>query len=84
MKLHKGSLYWPNTYQASCRNKPAQISDCYDAVIIGGGMSGALTALSLLDRRIQVAILDRRSFASGSTSANTGLPQYSNDNKLHE
>ena len=84
MNLHKGSLYWPTTYQASPRKKPVQIADCYDAVIVGGGMSGALTALSLLDRGFKVAIVDKRGFASGSTSANTGLLQYSNDIMLHE
>ncbi|MCG7345442.1 FAD-binding oxidoreductase [Sporosarcina sp. ACRSL] len=84
MELHKGSLYWPTTYKAPHRNKPAKIADCYDAVIVGGGMSGALTALSLLDRGYQIAILDKRRFASGSTSANTGLLQYSNDIMLHE
>ena len=84
MKLHKGSLYWPTTYQASPRKKPALVADCYDAVIIGGGMSGALTALSLLDRGLKVAIMDKKRVASGSTAANTGLLQYSNDIMLHE
>ena len=84
MKLHKGSLYSPTTYQASPRKKPALVADCYDAVIIGGGMSGALTALSLLDRGLKVAIMDKKRVASGSTAANTGLLQYSNDIMLHE
>ncbi|MFC5602548.1 NAD(P)/FAD-dependent oxidoreductase [Sporosarcina koreensis] len=84
MELHKGSLYWPTTYQAPHRKKPAQKEDCYDAVIVGGGMSGALTALSLLDRGLQIAVLEKRRFAAGSTSANTGLLQYSNDIMLHE
>lgn len=85
MDLHKGSLYWPTTYQASIRKKPIiKAEHHYDAVIVGGGMSGALTALSLLDRGLQIAVLDKRRFATGSTSANTGLLQYSNDIMLHE
>lgn len=84
MDLHKGSLYWPTTFQAPHRKKSTKKADCYDAVIVGGGMSGALTALTLLDRGLQIAILDKRRFASGSTSANTGLLQYSNDIMLHE
>lgn len=84
MDLHKGSLYWPTTYRAPHRKKPFKKADCYDAIIVGGGMSGALTALSLLDRGLQIAILDKRRFAAGSTSANTGLLQYSNDIMLHE
>lgn len=84
MNLHKGSLYWPTTYRAPLRKKPFKKADCYDAVIVGGGMSGALTALSLLDHGLQIAILDKRCFATGSTSANTGLLQYSNDIMLHE
>lgn len=84
MDLHKGSLYWPTTYQSTHRKKPFKKADCYDAVIVGAGMSGALTALSLLDRGLQIAIIDKRRFATGSTSANTGLLQYSNDIMLHE
>lgn len=84
MHLHKGSLYWPTTYPAIPREKPATKAECYDAIIVGGGMSGALTALSLLDRGLQIAVLDKRQFASGSTAANTGLLQYSNDIMLHE
>ncbi|MCM3745416.1 FAD-binding oxidoreductase [Sporosarcina luteola] len=84
MDLHNGSMYWPTTYRAPLRKKPFKKADCYDAVIVGGGMSGALTALSLVDRGLQIAILDKRRFATGSTSANTGLLQYSNDIMLHE
>ena len=58
--------------------------DLYDVVIVGAGMSGALTALALVEAGLSVAILDKRDMGSGSTSANTGLLQYSNDIMLHE
>ncbi|MGN7387424.1 NAD(P)/FAD-dependent oxidoreductase [Sporosarcina sp. SAFN-015] len=84
MDLHKGSLYWPTTYQSTHRKKQTKKEDCYDAVIVGGGISGALTALSLVERNLKIAVLDKRQLAAGSTSANTGLLQYSNDIMLHE
>lgn len=83
MNLHNGSLYWPTTTKPFT---PTFIEplDIYDVVIVGGGMSGSLTALSLAKAGLKVAVLDKRMMGTGSTSANTGLLQYSNDIMLHE
>ena len=53
-------------------------------LVVGSGMSGSLTALALVESGLKVAILDKRDMATGSSSANTGLLQYSNDIMLHE
>ncbi|MEK4701534.1 FAD-binding oxidoreductase [Solibacillus sp. FSL R7-0668] len=83
MELHNGMLYWPTTFVKPSHTNPA-IKGRYDVIIIGAGMSGLLTANALMNEGLSVAILERNEIASGSTSANTGLLQYSNDIMLHE
>ena len=55
-----------------------------DFVIIGGGISGALLAWSLVRKGATVTLVDRRHMAMGSTSASTALLQYDIDRTLHE
>ncbi|RHW39782.1 FAD-binding oxidoreductase [Lysinibacillus yapensis] len=85
MNLHNGSLYWPTTLSTPFKaKKPEKPKKRYDAIIIGGGMSGCLTAYRLLKDGLSVAILEKRKFGQGSTAANTGLLQYSNDIMLSD
>ncbi|QCR31664.1 FAD-binding oxidoreductase [Lysinibacillus sp. SGAir0095] len=85
MKLHNGTLYWPTTLSTKLNvETPKQPKKQYDAIVIGGGMSGCLTAYRLMKQGLTVAILDKRKFGQGSTAANTGLLQYSNDIMLSE
>ncbi|QTD42751.1 FAD-binding oxidoreductase [Sporosarcina sp. Te-1] len=84
MPIHAGQLYWPTTMNEASTIKNQLLEKTYDAVVIGGGMSGALTALSLITAGLTVAVVDKNDFAAGSTAANTGLLQYSNDIMLHE
>ncbi|MEK5528609.1 FAD-dependent oxidoreductase [Viridibacillus sp. FSL R5-0468] len=84
MHIHEGSLYWPTTVTKRFKVLPVEKSDCYDAIIVGGGMSGTLTAYTLAKAGLKVAIIDKRPFGTGSTAANTGLLQFSNDIMLHE
>lgn len=83
MHIHSGSLYWPSTYFTAPIKSYKRLEN-YDALIVGGGMSGALTAWALMNKGLKIAVLDKRQVATGSTSANTGLLQYSNDIMLHE
>ncbi len=55
-----------------------------DVVILGGGISGALTAYHLLEKGFSCVILDARSIGLGSTCASTSLLQYEIDTPLHE
>ncbi len=55
-----------------------------DFVIVGGGISGALLAWTLVGKGASVVLVDRRHMAMGSTSASTALLQYDIDRPLHE
>lgn len=55
-----------------------------DALVVGGGISGALMVHELSTRGIECVLVDRRHIAFGSTSASTGLLQYEIDKPLVE
>lgn len=81
--LHKGSLYWETTFQREGFAK-VERKELYDIAIIGGGMSGALTSYVLSNEGYSIALIEQEEVGGGSTSANTGLLQFSNDIMLHE
>lgn len=78
-ELHTGKLYWPGTlsstrdYPSLRQNKKTQVA------IIGGGMSGTMCSSVFIQSGLSVIMLERGQVAGGSTSANTGILQCSND-----
>lgn len=85
VNLHTGELYWTTTeYKEERKNDRKMQATKYDVIVIGGGMSGALSAYTLRKQGLSVALIDKDKIGHGSTSANTGLLQYSNDIMLHE
>lgn len=55
-----------------------------DAVIIGGGITGALVAVHLVEAGVKTLLIDKRDIGTGSTSASTALLQYEIDVPLRE
>lgn len=55
-----------------------------DVVIMGGGISGALTAYHLISKGISCIVVDARSIGLGSSCASTSLLQYEIDIPLHK
>lgn len=55
-----------------------------DVLIIGGGISGALTAYHMVNAGIDCVVVDSRSIGLGSTCASTSLLQYEIDIPLSE
>src|SRR5689334_12845681 len=53
-----------------------------DTVIMGGGISGALTAWHLCEEGIGSIVIDARTIGLGSTCASTSLLQYEIDTPL--
>jgi len=55
-----------------------------DAVVIGGGITGALAAFHLAEAGVKTLVIDKRDIGTGSTSASTALLQYEVDVPLRE
>ena len=55
-----------------------------EAVVIGGGITGALAAVHLVEAGVQTLLIDKRDIGTGSTSGSTALLQYEIDVPLRE
>jgi glycine/D-amino acid oxidase-like deaminating enzyme len=55
-----------------------------DVLVVGGGITGALTAWHLQEAGLSTVVVDRREVAWGSTAASTSLLQYEIDMPLVE
>lgn len=84
MDFHNGQLFWQSTLKEDLIFTPSDKHAVYDVVIVGAGISGALVALQLVKNGLKIAILDKGIPGQGSTLANTGLLQYSNDIMLFD
>ncbi|MCK6074474.1 NAD(P)/FAD-dependent oxidoreductase [Paenibacillus silvae] len=82
MDLVYGTPYWPSTYKSDAEYPSLDTDISCDCLIIGGGMGGALTSRLLAERGVDTVVIDKRKIAHGSSSANTGLLQYTNDKTL--
>jgi glycine/D-amino acid oxidase-like deaminating enzyme len=84
MELVAGYPYWliksglPYQYPKLLENKQC------DVVIIGGGISGALTAYYCTQAGIDCILVDGRTIGLGSTCASTSLLQYELDIPLYK
>lgn len=81
MDLSTGKTYWDKTFKGLQYPALEEDLEC-DVLIVGSGSSGAHCAYFLSDTDLSVALVDKRDISSGSTKANTGLLQFSNDKML--
>ncbi|WP_028548363.1 NAD(P)/FAD-dependent oxidoreductase [Paenibacillus sp. UNC451MF] len=82
MDLFTGKLLWPDTLP----NPPAYPAldddiEC-DVLIIGGGVAGALCSYYLTKQGVKTVLVEKRSIGAGTTAANSGILQCSNDKTL--
>lgn len=82
MELINGNTFWPNTFTSHFSYPALEGEISCDCLIIGGGMGGALSAKLLTERGVRTVVIDKREIGHGSSMANTGLLQYSNDKTL--
>lgn len=84
MDLVSSNAYW-RLQNGLIRTYPTLTQDIScEAVVVGGGISGALLLDKLTSAGIQTILVERYDLASGSTSGSTGLLQYEIDTELHD
>lgn len=84
MDLKEGGLLWVDTFPDAPAYPRLQEDLTCDVVVVGGGEGGANCAYQLSEYGVDTVMLERRRVGYGSTSANTGLIQYSNDAPMHQ
>ena len=84
MNLHTPHPYWllKNGFlrEYPALRHPLQV----DFLVMGGGITGALTAWYLAQAGVSVAVVDRRHIGMGSTCASTALLQYEIDVPMYQ
>lgn len=84
MDLKSGTPFWP-IKDGLLTTYPTLKDDLScDVAIVGGGISGALTAHHLAEAGVDTVVLEKRDIGYGSTSASTSLLQYEIDTHLYE
>lgn len=84
MDLTSAHPFWPLN-SGLIRSYPSLKADMEcEVVVLGAGITGALCAYHLAEAGLDVAVLDKRDVASGSTSASTAMLQYEIDTPLTE
>lgn len=78
-ELYTGNLYWPVTLSSTKEYPSLRQNKKTKVAVIGGGMSGVISSLGFVRNGLSTIMLERGCVAGGSTSANTGLLQLSND-----
>jgi glycine/D-amino acid oxidase-like deaminating enzyme len=80
--LHEGRSLWHDSTGRRVRTRPIIRDEACEIVIVGGGISGALTTLSLASDGHDVVVIDRRAPGEGSTIASTAMIQFEIDTPL--
>ncbi len=84
MDLRTGTPVWIGTAQNHLNLSPLAADLRCEAVVLGGGVTGALAAYALVRDGLSVVLLDRGTIGRGSTAASTGLLQYEVDTPLSD
>lgn len=84
MNLHTPHPYWLLKNGFLCEYPALRHPLQVDFLVMGGGITGALTAWYLALAGVSVAVVDRRHIGMGSTCASTALLQYEIDVPMHK
>lgn len=82
--LRIGTPFWVKTPNSTIKPSRKDKVQAFDAIIVGSGISGALTAEALTRQGKRVLIIDRRPPVRGSTPASTAMIQHEIDVPLSQ
>ena len=82
--LRGGLPLWLAGSGGRLRTRAKMGAETCDVAIVGGGVSGALIALTLSRAGLDVVVVDRRQPGQGSTGASTAMIQFELDTSLRE
>jgi glycine/D-amino acid oxidase-like deaminating enzyme len=80
--LRGGKPLWADSPRAAIPARHRLAAERCDVAVVGGGVSGALTALALSKAGFDVVVVDRRTPGKGSTLASTAMIQFEIDTPL--
>lgn len=83
MKLTGGNLYFQKISRVKYKYEYLSDNIYADVVVIGGGISGALTAYYQAKTGAKVIVLEKNIIGYGSTSASTAILEYEIDEGLY-
>jgi len=84
VKLTSSHPYWSVRNGLPANYPSLQRDVACDAVVVGGGITGALAAIHLAEAGVKTVVLEKRDIGTGSTSASTALLQYEIDVPLRD
>ena len=84
MNLTSSHPFWSVSNGLPVNYPSLQRDVACDAVVVGGGITGALVAVHLVEAGVKTLLIDKRDIGTGSTSASTALLQYEIDVPLRE
>lgn len=80
--LHDGRTLWHDTPHRHVRTRAIRGDEHFEIVVVGAGITGAITSLVLSAAGHEVAVVDRRPPGEGSTIASTAMIQFEIDTPL--
>src|ERR1035437_4365320 len=84
MNLTSSHPFWSVNNGLPANYPSLQRNVSCDAVVVGGGITGALVAFHLAEAGAKTLLIDKRDIGTGSTSASTALLQYEIDAPLRD
>lgn len=82
--LYNGKTFWDRDVKSPSPYPQLEGDIECDVCIVGGGMSGILTARTLGEAGFDCVLLEADRIGQGSSLANTGMLQWANDKRLSE